>query len=51
MFCFLAYKLESAELVCHIFYINIYMILYLIFIGIKEGALSKIGFHLKQNQY
>lgn len=27
------------------------MVLYLIFIGIKEGALSKIGFYLKQNQY
>lgn len=50
-FCCLAWKLESDQLVCHIFYINIYQVLYLVFIGIKEGALSKIGFHLKQNQY
>ena len=43
-FSLLAYKLEKEELICHIYYINIYQIIYLIFIGIQEGSLAKIGY-------
>jgi Na+-driven multidrug efflux pump len=50
-FCCLGYRLEREELSCHIFYINIYQVLYLLYIGIKEGALIKLGHHIKNNQY
>ena len=50
-FSLLAYKLRREELTCHIYYVNIYQIVFLSFIGIQEGSLSKIGFHLKGHQY
>lgn len=50
-FSLLAWKVKREELICHIYYINIYQVLFMIYIGIQEGSLSKIGFLIKQNQY
>lgn len=50
-FSLLAYKLKREELICHIYYINIYQILFISYIGIQEGSLSKIGYLIKQHQY
>ena len=47
-FSFLGYKLSREELICHIYYINIYQIVYLSFIGVQQGCLSKIG-RFKEN--
>lgn len=46
-----AFKVDQKDLVCHICFINIMQIIYLAFLGIKVGGLSKIGTRLKEGDY
>ena len=47
IFSLSAFKVDQKYLVCHICFINIMQIIYLAFLGIKVGGLSKIGSKLK----
>lgn len=48
IFSVMAYNLGKAELVCHICFLNIYQILFLLVIGLKEGLMSKLGIEIKK---
>jgi hypothetical protein len=51
IFSLSAFKVPQRELVCHICFVNIMQIIYLAFLGIKVGGLSKIGIKLKENDF
>ena len=47
IFAVLGYDLPRSELICHICFINIMQIIFIVNIGLKEGLIVKLGYFIK----
>lgn len=44
------YNLPRAELICHICFVNIAQIIFIVNIGLKEGLIIKLGYYIRKKR-